>query len=220
MVDEHVVDVEARADGLAHLAQRLQLLDLVRELRAAGLQLLHQLHAVDRHRGLAGERGDDRHLPLVERVDLVAPEGERADDLVVEEHRRAHGRPEAGDPLEVVPAVLRIGQHVRDLLGPAVESDPADEGVAVDRHRVLGDEPDRLLGEPDRLDQPVDAVLEEVEVGGVRAAQPPGALDDGRQDGRRGRRPSGRWRRGPRRRPRTGPSGRRSPAGADRAPRR
>ena len=77
-------------------------LDLLGELRAARLELLHQLHAVDRHRGLAGERGDDRHLPLVERADLVAPERERADDLVVEEHRRSHGGPEAGDPLEVV----------------------------------------------------------------------------------------------------------------------
>ena len=51
------------------------------------------------------------------------------------------------DPLEVEAAVVRIGQHVRDLLGPAVESDPADEGVPVHRHRVLGDEPDGLLAD-------------------------------------------------------------------------
>ena len=69
---------------------------------------------------------------------------ERADDLVVEEHRRAHRGAEAGDPLEVVAAVVGIGQHVGDLLGPAVEPDPADQRVAVERHRVLGDEGDRL----------------------------------------------------------------------------
>ena len=73
-------------------------------------------------------------------LDLVAPEAERTDHVVVDEHRRAHGGPEAGDPLEIVPPVLRIGQHVGDLLGPAVEPDPTDERVAVDRHRVLGDE--------------------------------------------------------------------------------
>ena len=49
-------------------------LDVLRELRAAGLELLHELDAVDRHRGLPRERRDDGHLPLVERVDLVAPE--------------------------------------------------------------------------------------------------------------------------------------------------
>ena len=109
---------------------------------------------------------------------LVAPQGQCADDLVVEDQRGAHRGAEAGDALEVEPAVLRVGDDVRDLLGPAVEADPADEGVAVHRHRVLGDVGDRLLGQPDRLDQLVDAVLEEVEVRSVRSAQAARALDD------------------------------------------
>ena len=137
---------------------------------------------MDRHRGLPRERGDDGHLPLVERTDLVAPDVERPDDLVVDQHRCPHGGPEAGDLLEVVPAVLRIGQHVRDLLGPAVQPDPADQRVAVERHRVLGDEGDRLVGETGRLDQLVDAVSEEVEVSRVRPAEPARALHDGRED--------------------------------------
>ena len=41
----------------------------------------------------------------------------------------------------------------------------------------------RLLRQPDRLDQPVDTVLEDIEMGGIRPAEPPGALDDGREDG-------------------------------------
>ena len=89
---------------------------------------------------------------------------ESADDLVVEEHRRAHGRPEPRHPLQVVAAVLRVGQHVGDLLGPSVEPDPAEQGVPVHGHRVFGDQPERLLGEAHRLDQPVDAVLEDVEM--------------------------------------------------------
>ena len=76
------------------------------------------------------------------------------------------------------PAVVGVGDDVGDLLGPAVEADPADQRVAVHRHRVLGDVGDRLLGHPDRLDQPVDAVVEEVEVRSVGAAQPARALDD------------------------------------------
>ena len=115
-------------------------------------------------------------------LDLVSPEVERTDDLVVDEHRRAHDCPVPGDLLEVVSAVLRIGQHVRDLLGPPVQPDTADQCVAVDRHRVLGDDGDRLVGESGRLDQLVDAVLEEIEVGGVRPAELASALDDGRED--------------------------------------
>ncbi len=104
--------------------------------------------------------------------------GQRTHDLVVEDQRRAHRGAEAGHALEVEPAVLGVGHDVGDLLGPAVEADPADEGVAIHRHRVLGDVGDRLLGHPDGLDQLVDAVVEEVEVRGVGAAQAAGALDD------------------------------------------
>ncbi len=179
---EHVVDVEARAHGLADLTQRLQLLDVLRELRAARLELLHELDAVDRHRGLPRERRDDRHLPLVERADIVSPEDERTHQFVVDEHRRAHGGPEPGDLLEIVSAVLRIGQHVRDLLGPPVEPDTADERVAVDGHRVLGDKGDGRLSETRRLDQFVDAVAEEIKVGCLRPAEPARALDDRRED--------------------------------------
>ena len=59
MVASTSVDVEAGADRLADLAQRLELVDLARQLGAARLQLLHELDAVDRHRRLTGERRDD-----------------------------------------------------------------------------------------------------------------------------------------------------------------
>jgi hypothetical protein len=47
---------------------------------------------------------------------------------------------------------------------------------------VVGDVVLRLLREPGRGDQPVDAVLIEVDVGGVPPAEPPRALDDRRED--------------------------------------
>jgi hypothetical protein len=175
------VHVQARAHGLADVAQRLELPDPLGELGAAGLQLLHELDAVDRHRGLTREGGDDRHLPLVEGLDLAAPDVEGTDHLVVEEHRRTHRGAVPADPLEVEPSVVRVRQHVRDLLGPTVEPDPADQGLPADGHRVLGDEPDRLLADPGGGVQPVDAVLEEVQEGRLGAAQPASALDDGAQ---------------------------------------
>ena len=121
------------------LLQCLEGIDLLRQLRPAGLELLHERDAVDGHGRLSGEGRHDGHLPLVERADVVAPDRECADDLLVEDHRRAHGGPEPGHPLEVVAAVLRVGEHVGDLLGPPVQADPADQRLPVDWHRVLGD---------------------------------------------------------------------------------
>ena len=163
MVDEHAVDVEAGADRFADLAQRLE---LRRPCRASSAPLasssctsLTPLTAIG---CLCGERRDDRHLPIVERAHVVAPDAEHADDLVVEDHRGAHRRPETGHPLEVLPPVLGVGQHIGDLLCLAVQADAAEEGLPVEWHRVLGDERGRLIGETDRLDQPVDTVLQDV----------------------------------------------------------
>ena len=59
---------------------------------------------------------------------FVAPYAERADDLVVEEHRGAHDGPESRHPLEVVSPVVRVGEHVGDLLGPPVQRRPGRSG--------------------------------------------------------------------------------------------
>ena len=164
---EHAVDVETGADRLADLAESLQLLDLPGELRATLLQLLHELDTVDRHGGLAGERRHDRHLTVVERVDVVAPDAECSDDLVVEHHRCAHRRPEAGHPLEVVPTEVRVLQYVGDLHRGPVESDATHERAAVQRDGVLGDVGGVVVREPHGLDEPVDPALEHVEMGGL-----------------------------------------------------
>jgi hypothetical protein len=51
-----------------------------------------------------------------------------------EEWDSQHG-PVATDLLTLVPAVLRIGEHVGDLHGPPLESDAANEELATWLHR-------------------------------------------------------------------------------------
>ena len=68
---QHLVEVEARADRLADLAERAQLVDRARELLAALLELLEQLHVLDRDRALGRERRDELDRPVVERVDVA-----------------------------------------------------------------------------------------------------------------------------------------------------
>ena len=60
--------------------------------RSRCCELLDQLDVVDRDRGLRREGGDEPHRAVVERLDLVAPQRDHADDALVGEHRRAHHR--------------------------------------------------------------------------------------------------------------------------------
>ena len=71
---EHLVGVEARADGLADLAEGAQLVDRAGELGAALLQLAEQMDVLDRDRALGGERRDELDRRVVERGDLGAAE--------------------------------------------------------------------------------------------------------------------------------------------------
>ena len=86
---QHLVEVEARADGLADLAERPQLVDRAREVAPALLERLEELHVLDRDRALRGEGGDQGDRLVVERLDLVAPQRDDADDALVDEHRHA-----------------------------------------------------------------------------------------------------------------------------------
>jgi hypothetical protein len=94
--------------------------------------------------------------------------------------RGAHRRAESGNPLEIETAVTRIGDDVGNLLRFAVQSHPTDQSFAVHGHRVFGDVGDGLLRLPDTLDQLVDAIVEQIEMGGVGSTQAAGTLDDRR----------------------------------------
>ena len=63
---EHGLEVERRAEGLADVAQRLQLADRPRELAGTRLQLLEEPDVLDRDHGLVGEG--------LQQIDLLAGE--------------------------------------------------------------------------------------------------------------------------------------------------
>mgnify|MGYP006190166673 CR=1 FL=1 len=63
--------------------------------------------------------------------------------------------------MRALPLLLALGLIVYCLID-AIQADPADQGVPVHRHRVLGDEAQSRLGYPDRPDRAVDPALEDV----------------------------------------------------------
>ena len=76
---QHTPEVERGADGLADLAERLQLIDRSSQLARARLQLLEQAHVLDRDDRLIGEGLEQRDLLLGEGPDLHAPDRHDAD---------------------------------------------------------------------------------------------------------------------------------------------
>ena len=137
-VVENLVEVEARADGLAHLAERLQLRDLAGQLRAPGLQCAHQVDLSQHDRSLNGELLEELAFTVVEGRDVGPPHGQHADDLVLQDHRRGEQRAEPGQALEVVAPVVRVVRArqesgwVRIVLGRA-----PDDGRTVPGDRLV-----------------------------------------------------------------------------------
>ena len=127
IVDSTVARSRLELTASPSLAERLQLPDLVGELGAPGLQGAYEVEVAHRYRRSRGESSEERDGPILERIDLGAPYRQHADDLVVEQHRRAHGRAKAGDPLGILAPVGGVGEHVVDLDGAPLETDPAME---------------------------------------------------------------------------------------------
>ena len=149
-----------------------------------GLEGVEQVDAADGDRRLGGEGSQQLGGPLAERVDLSPPDDQDADDLAVEQHGDAHGGPEAAVALDVEPAVLGVGEDVGDLLGLALQPDPACKRAPVLGQRVLVEVGAVLLGEGARRDrQPVRVALEQEDQGDVGPAEVAGAVDDGLQHG-------------------------------------
>ena len=176
---ENVLEVEGGADRLADRAERLQLVDLAGQLRSPRLELLDQTDAVDGDGRLNGERADDAHLTVVERADLVAPHVEGADHHVVDDQGRGNHGAESRRSLQVVAAEVRVGQHVGDLERLPLQADASGECLPVHRDRVLGQHLPGRLGEPDRPHEAEGVAVQQVEMRGLRPAQPSRVLDDG-----------------------------------------
>ena len=81
-----------------------------------------------------------------------------------------------------MPAVARVGEHVLDLLGPAVLGDPAHEAVAGQRQRMVLDVALEVLGHSRGPGEPDRVAVDQVELGGLGPAQPTGAVDDRVED--------------------------------------
>ena len=181
---EHLVEVEAGADDLADLAQRLELDDLGGELTAARLEGPQQLDLAERDGALDAELVEPAELVLVERRDVHPPHREHPDDLVAQHHRRRQQGAVAADPLQVEALVLRVREHVRDLLRTTVDGDPPDQRHAVPGHGVAADVAAELLGDlAGHPGQPDAVPVDQVELTGVGVAQASGALDDRVEDG-------------------------------------
>ncbi len=134
---EHLVGVEAGADRLAQVAQRLELLDLAGELGAPGLQRASSARpAAARWRPGRRRRSASSTSCSSNGSTSSAPDGEGADHLVVEDHRRRQQGPVAGQLLEVLAPVLRVGEDVGDL--QRVRRPPPPGRASVPRSRVDG----------------------------------------------------------------------------------
>ena len=106
---QHLVEVAARADGMADLPKRPQLVDRAREVAPALLELLEELHVLDRDRALRGEGGGEGDRLLVELLDLVAPQRDDAEDALVDKHRHAQQGADAAQLAGTVPLVVGVG---------------------------------------------------------------------------------------------------------------
>ena len=134
---QHLVEIEARADRLADLAERAQLVDGLRELPLRCSSSWNSSHVLDRDHALRGERRHKLDRPVVERVDLRAPQRDHADDAVVGQHRDAEHRAEPAELARLVPLILRVRGGVGDLHGAPLEPDAAHERPGTLRDGVL-----------------------------------------------------------------------------------
>ena len=190
---QHGVEIERRADRLADLAERAELLDGAAQLLGALLQLAEQPRVLDRDDRLVGEGSQQLDAGRREGADLAMGDADRADDLGIASHRHQKDAPHAPRP----PSLARVRQeplellHIRNLQRPSgvrrsmggILADGPREVAPVAFHLVRRDV---VVGDNIHEDAIVapDGAVE-------RAAQPHRVADDGVEDrlrvGRRAR---------------------------------
>ena len=179
---QDLVEVEARADGLAHLTESLQLRDLACQLGAPGLECAHQVDLSQHDRTLNGELLEELAFTDVEGRDFGPPHGQHAHDLVLQDHRRGEHGAKTGKPLEVVASVLRVVEHVGNLMGTHVLGRAPDGGRTVPGNRVVQQVLAILLRDLAGDSREAEHVaLKEEQLGDLRSAQSRGVFNDGVQ---------------------------------------
>ena len=181
---QNLVEIEARADRLFHLPKRLELCDFVFQLAASGLECAHQADLPQHNRALNGEFFEEFALAIVEGCDVGTPHRQHADHLVLKEHRRGQQRAEPGETLQVAPAVIRVLEHVGNLMGAPVRGCTPNRGRTVPGDRILHQVSAVVLrcvaGDARQAER---VAVHDEQLGGPRSAQPGGGFDDGVQNG-------------------------------------
>ena len=147
------------------------------------LQLPYEVHVLHDHRRLRGEGLDQRHLAVIERVDLGADHRQGTNDLTREQHRSRHRGPDAARLLHVGSIELGVGEHVGHLVDPSLQRRPTDNGAAAHLERELRHVADELRGQSHGRRQPQFRSLDEVDDRNLGPAEAPGGLDDGVEHG-------------------------------------
>jgi hypothetical protein len=168
---QHLVEVQARADRLTDLTKRLQLVDRLRQLGAALLQLAEQLRVADRDHTLRREGRHELYRPLAEWIDLRAPQQDYTDDAAVHEHRHPEHGPEAAQLTGLLPLVAGVGGGVGYLEGAALQLDAAHQRSGPVRDRAFLEIAPVRGGATDHAGKPVLVAFELVDHARVRGAQ-------------------------------------------------
>ncbi len=167
---QDLVEIEGRAHRLADLAERAELVDRSRQLRAALLELLEELDVPDRDRTLGRERRDELDPLLVERIDPRAPERDHSQHAVVGQHRHAEHRAEAAELACPRPLVPRIHGRVGDLHGASFEPDEPHKRPGTLGHGVVREVLAIRLRTAEHDGDPIDVAIELVDHAGVGRA--------------------------------------------------
>src|SRR5262249_24419141 len=142
---QHRVEVERGADGLAHLAQCLELPYRPRQLAGPLFQFGEEPHILDRDDRLVGEAFQQLYLPWRERPDLGPGDGDGPDRRAFVQHRHSqHAWQIAKSLRDRELGVFTILANVRDVHdGPGEDSARGGATTAWRHRKGL---PDRLLG--------------------------------------------------------------------------
>src|SRR6516162_7893739 len=133
---EDYIDIECRAESLAHRPERPELPDRTREVLRAGFEFLEEPNVLNGDDGLVGERAEQVDLLDVELTGLGPTDGDRADRAPITQHRHGQHRAKAGHQGRVSDGELSVGQDIRDMCDRTVPNSPRRGTLRPWAHRV------------------------------------------------------------------------------------
>src|SRR5262249_10515423 len=143
---EHGLEIQCRADSLAHFVQGPQLTNGAGQLAGSCSQFTEKPRVLHRDYSLVGKSLDQFDLLVGERLDFELMEDHDADDVVATEHRNAKF---GADRISVTPhiALLRIRLDVRNMNRPSLERDSRRNAMTPWCDGMVLDEIDQLRGD-------------------------------------------------------------------------